>query len=299
MLAIVIPYYKITFFEETLISLSNQTNKDFKVYIGDDNSPENPEKLLEKYKDKLEFVYQKFDENLGSKSLTKQWERCIDLTNNENWIMILGDDDALGSNVVEAFYENIKEVISLNVNVIRYQTVKINELNKKISDIYENPKIESITNFLHRKYSQHVRTSLSEHIFSKKALIDSKFIDFPLAWYSDIVAIIQASNFKNIYSINSSTIYIRYSKINISGKSDNLLEKNKASILFAKFLLQNIRNFNSLHEIYNIIEKYYLENKKEFILLFKMIFFLAISYQFQTLCTLFFKIFKAIFYANR
>ena len=35
MLAIVIPYYKYTFFEETLISLSNQTDKRFKIYIGD------------------------------------------------------------------------------------------------------------------------------------------------------------------------------------------------------------------------------------------------------------------------
>ena len=35
MLAIVIPYYKYSFFEETLISLSNQPDKRFKIYIGD------------------------------------------------------------------------------------------------------------------------------------------------------------------------------------------------------------------------------------------------------------------------
>jgi len=40
MLAIVVPYYKLTFFEETLKSLKSQTNKKFKVYIGDDASPE-------------------------------------------------------------------------------------------------------------------------------------------------------------------------------------------------------------------------------------------------------------------
>lgn len=40
MLAIVIPYYKLTFFEETLQSLANQSDKRFKVYIGDDASPE-------------------------------------------------------------------------------------------------------------------------------------------------------------------------------------------------------------------------------------------------------------------
>ena len=47
MLAIIIPYYKLTFFEDTLESLANQTDKLFKVYIGDDASPENPTDLLE------------------------------------------------------------------------------------------------------------------------------------------------------------------------------------------------------------------------------------------------------------
>ena len=47
MLAIVIPYFKLTFFEETLQSLANQTDQRFKVYIGDDASLENPSDLLE------------------------------------------------------------------------------------------------------------------------------------------------------------------------------------------------------------------------------------------------------------
>lgn len=40
MLAIIIPYYKFTFFEATLQSLANQTDQRFKVYIGDDASLE-------------------------------------------------------------------------------------------------------------------------------------------------------------------------------------------------------------------------------------------------------------------
>ena len=42
MLAIIIPYFKLLFFEETLQSLAIQTDKRFKVYIGDDASPEDP-----------------------------------------------------------------------------------------------------------------------------------------------------------------------------------------------------------------------------------------------------------------
>ncbi len=50
MLAIVIPYYKLTFLEATLLSLANQTDQRFKVYIGDDASPEDCTPLLEKYR---------------------------------------------------------------------------------------------------------------------------------------------------------------------------------------------------------------------------------------------------------
>ena len=107
-LAIVIPYYKINFFEKTLSSLAQQTDKRFRVYIGDDASPDSPEKLLEKYQGKFNFTYKKFNDNLGSISLVKQWERCIDMMKDEEWLMILGDDDVLDTNVVEQFYTNLK-----------------------------------------------------------------------------------------------------------------------------------------------------------------------------------------------
>ena len=59
MLAIVIPYFKLAFFEETLQSLAIQTDKRFKVYIGDDASPENPTSLISRYKGQFEFIYHK------------------------------------------------------------------------------------------------------------------------------------------------------------------------------------------------------------------------------------------------
>ena len=91
MLAIVIPYYKLTFFEATLQSLADQTDKRFMVYIGDDASLESPDDLLEKYQQKFDFEYYRFEENLGGTSLVKQWERCIAMTKDEEWVMILGD----------------------------------------------------------------------------------------------------------------------------------------------------------------------------------------------------------------
>ena len=102
-LAIVIPYFKLNFFESTLDSLAIQTDNRFKVYIGNDYSPDDPKPLLEKYKGILKFQYVEFENNLGKKSLVKQWERCIAEVHDEDWIVILGDDDVLSKNCIEDF----------------------------------------------------------------------------------------------------------------------------------------------------------------------------------------------------
>jgi glycosyltransferase involved in cell wall biosynthesis len=57
-IAINIPYYKIDFFEATLSSIANQTDKRFTVYIGNDSSNQDPSSLLEKYVNKFSYVYQ-------------------------------------------------------------------------------------------------------------------------------------------------------------------------------------------------------------------------------------------------
>ena len=233
MLAIVIPYFKFTFFEETLQSLASQTDKRFKVYIGDDASPENPEQLLEKYQGNFEFQYQRFEENLGSTSLTKQWERCISLTANEKWVMILGDDDILGSNVVEEFYKNVSEIETEKIAVVRFSTIKIDETEQVKTDVYNHPKIEEATDFLFRK----TRTSLSEFVFLKSKVVEIGFKNFPLAWFSDVLAILEFSDFKRIFTINTAVLKIRISNISISGNQDNLKLKSQATFHYYHYLV--------------------------------------------------------------
>lgn len=207
MLAIIIPYYNHTFFETTLQSLVNQTNNRFKVYIGDDASIKNPTVLLEKYEGKFEFVYHRFETNVGGISLTKQWERCIALSKSEEWLMILGDDDKLDSNCVELFYTNIKEIDKLNIDVIRFSSIKINEVDKTIAGPYTHPIIEKSTDFLFRWINGTTRSSLSEYVFRKESFQKNGFKNFPLAWFSDILAILEFSNFE-IYFLSMMRLYI-------------------------------------------------------------------------------------------
>lgn len=239
MLAIIIPYYKLTFFEATLQSLANQTNKRFKVYIGDDASPEDARDLLNKYDGNFDVVYHRFLENLGGTSLTKQWERCIKLSGDEEWIMILGDDDVLMENVVEAFYENLSEINKEESNVVRFASQLIGENGEIFSDVFLHPKLETGKSSYWRKLKRKTRSSLSEYIFKRNIYLKFEFKQYPLAWNSDDMAWLLFSNFKHIYTINTTIVLVRQTKLSISGKRDNLKQKNTSQLLFLKDLMNS------------------------------------------------------------
>lgn len=257
MLAIIIPYYKRTFFEATLQSLAAQTCQDFKVYIGDDASPENPAMLLEKYKGKFDVVYHRFATNLGGTSLIKQWERCIALSGNEEWLMILGDDDALGENVVAAFYENLKEIKQNGCHVVRFATQIIDTNGTCISDVYVHPTLEKTTDFLARKFSKQTRSSLSEYIFNTSVVFKTGFRNFPLAWHADDMAVLEFTGFENCFSINDVLVYVRLSGVSLTGDGSLDSLKNGATFDFCKVL------FDEYSQKFSVEQKAILLKKLE------------------------------------
>lgn len=238
MLAIIIPYYNFLFFEETLKSLSNQTDKRFNVYIGNDASPNNPEELLNQYKSNLEFNYYCFKSNLGQQSLVQQWDRCIGLTKSEEWLMLLGDDDILGANVVEEFYNAIETITKANISVVRYASVAINAESDQISGIYKHPQMELATDAYFKNFKNESRSSLSEYIFKREAYETYRFKDYPLGWYADDMAWLEFSDFGTIFTINSVVVSIRTSVHSTTGKSDNYLEKYRSAYFFFRDLIR-------------------------------------------------------------
>ncbi|KAF2342021.1 glycosyltransferase family 2 protein [Flavobacterium tistrianum] len=239
MIAIVIPYYKLEFFEKTLESLKKQIDKRFKVYIGNDSSPENPFSLLEKYKNDFDFKYYLFEQNLGGISLVKQWERCVDLVESEEWIMILGDDDVLDENVVASFYRNLEDINKNEINVVRFATTVINEKEETISKKHEHPVLETGQDFLTRKFSKKTRSSLGEYFFKREQIKNVKFKDLPLAWHSDDLAVLEFSIPNSIYSINEAQLLIRVSNLSITGDSGSNNQKNWATFEFCEILFKD------------------------------------------------------------
>lgn len=108
-MAIVIPAYKITYLRETLESISRQTDKRFNLYIGDDCSPYDIESVVKEYENKIPLTYKRFDTNLGGKDLVAQWERCIEMTKDEEYIWLFSDDDTMDPECVASFYKVLSE----------------------------------------------------------------------------------------------------------------------------------------------------------------------------------------------
>lgn len=238
MVGIVIPFFKITYFHQTLESLAKQTNKNFHVYIGNDNSLDDPEQLLKRYKTSIDYTYKRFKNNLGSHSLTKQWDRCLEMIKDENWIMILGDDDYLSPNYIEKFYEHKNEIEGLEINVVRFSTIVINEISGINSEPYTHPKLEKATDFFFNKFFNSSRGSLSEHIFTRKSYVQHGFRHFPLGWGADNFAWLDFTEFGYIYTINDARAYFRISNEHISRKGYQDILKQQTRFDYFKIIIE-------------------------------------------------------------
>lgn len=237
-LAIVIPAYKINFFGKVLKSLANQTCKEFTLYVGNDGSKDDFKGLLESYQGKINIVYKYFSENLGRENLVSQWDRCIDMVQDEEWIWLFSDDDFVDNNCVELFYKTKKE--QHNIDLYHFNVALVNERDDVIrSDFNDFPKYLDTELFLLGILKQQYHCTVVEFIFRKSTFFRSgRFQSFDLAWCSDISTWIKIGNSNGILNIPNAVVYWRSSQLNISCSHniDTLKRQFNAQIEFAKWI---------------------------------------------------------------
>jgi glycosyltransferase involved in cell wall biosynthesis len=238
-LAIVIPAYKITFFDKALNSIASQTNKNFKLYIGDDNSKDDLLAVIDKYKSHLNIVYKRFDENLGCCSVVKHWNRCVSMTDSEEWIWLFSDDDIMNEDCVELFFQAINKTKAY-YDVYRFNCRIIDAAGKSITDRSQYPAIQTSFEFLISRLSYQLHNYIVNSIFSRDVYQKNKgFVDITAAWGSDDATWILFGNNKNIYTIEAGLVEWRESSINISGNTTNPINryaKYKGTQQFIKWI---------------------------------------------------------------
>lgn len=243
-LAIVIPAFKKMYFDQAIASIANQTCKDFTVYIGDDSSPADLKSTVKLYQNQIEIKYTKFAKNVGGTDLVAQWERCIDLVEEEDWIWLFSDDDIMEPNCVESFFKTLGH--DPNYDLFHFDVLKIDEANNVIENYYSFPEIYSSEEFLIGRLIGKTSSCVVEYIFRKAHFIDNKrFQNFDLAWGSDDATWIKLGKNNGIKTIKDSKVHWRVSKYNISPNNltDNFADRKiHSQIMFAKWAIDQVEN---------------------------------------------------------
>ena len=141
-----------------------------------------------------------FEENIGSKDLVAQWVRCINITENEEYIWLFPDDDLMSSNCVESFYMHLQEIKSKPC-LLRFNNFNIDSQDKPITERSNLPLVETGDSYILARYINNRRSSLAEHIFSREVYDKYGIINFPAAWGSDTISWFIYGNNKPIETI--------------------------------------------------------------------------------------------------
>jgi len=255
-LAIIIPAYKATYLRGTLQAIALQTNKEFAVYIGDDNSPYDLMSIVNEFKGLLDISYTKFENNLGSQDLVAQWTRCVDLSQAEEWIWLFSDDDIMETTCVESFYKEMKTRAS---DVYRFSITKIDSMGKLLdnSSRITFPSIMSSRDFIVANMKGQVESFAVEYIFSKRVYaLSGGFVSFDLAWSSDFASWAAFSQSTGIASISSGKVYWRSSGENITPNRSKSIMRRKVNAI-----IQYIIWANSKYDGIEIVSDIRLKNQ--------------------------------------
>lgn len=242
-LAIVIPAYKAKYLRDTLESISQQTCKNFTLYIGDDHSPEDIYSIVQQFENKINIIYKRFDTNLGGKDLVKQWERCISLTQEEEeWIWIFSDDDIMGKRCVESFYNTIK---TNNYDVFHFNVKEINQNGEETGKKSQYPEVISSYSLYKGKMMGKLLSLVVENIFSRDIYKKTNgFQNFDLAWGSDTATWIKFCANTGMKTIYTDYIYWRISPDNITPTTSQAIVERKLNALI-NYLEWNKNFFSS------------------------------------------------------
>lgn len=257
-LAIIIPAYKAYFFREVLDSIVKQCNRDFTVYVGDDASPDDLESIVADYKDKLDIVYFRFEQNLGGKDLVAHWERCINLSD-EPLIWLFSDDDLMPFDSIKRIMAAL-QVYGEDSVVFRFPLAIVNGYGELK---YSNPPFEgeriSGYNFLLDKLSGRISSAACEYVFSRDVWKQTGgFIKFPLAWCSDDATWAKFADYAGgIISLPGNPVCWRNAENkNISNSICFDKEKLKATGLFLEWIGSNYTSYLRKQDFQNALVSY-------------------------------------------
>jgi glycosyltransferase involved in cell wall biosynthesis len=238
-LAIVIPAYKAIYLQACLESIAQQTDKRFRLYIGDDASPEALDAIILPFKQSIHLIYHRFDQNMGGNDLVGHWERCVKLTQGEPWLWLFSDDDLMDPTCVETFLNELAANHNSSKELYRFDLQVINSSGAPLWSRKPFPVRLSAVDFVDGRIQHRLHSSVVEYIFSRsKFEAVGGFQSFDLAWFSDDATWIKMMGEQGVYTLPEALVYWRFSEQNISSTSADpslILRKVQSSLSFLQW----------------------------------------------------------------
>lgn len=225
-LAIVIPAFRARFLVPALASLARQTDRRFRVYVGDDASPDDIEGLCAQWSSSLDLAYTRFATNAGGSDLVAQWARCIALST-EPWVWLFSDDDVIDTGCVAAWRYSLGQ--HPDADLFHFDVTRIDADGAVIQDEPSFPDRLSPRQFLLERFQFQLASYAPDYVFSRRAYEAVQgFERFPLAWCSDDATWIKmAALGGGIRAVRGAKVFWRASGLNISSYADRRLAMRK------------------------------------------------------------------------
>lgn len=239
-LAIVIPAYKPGFLRTALASVAAQTDRRFRLYVGDDAGPGEVADICAAYAASGEDItYHRFEANLGRTSLAAHWNRCIARTS-EPWVWLFSDDDVMLPDCVAAIHAELPR--AGDVDVLRFDSEVIDGQGRRLCTNPPHPQVESGADFIFERMFGRRRGYAVDHVFRRKAFdAAGGFPEYPFAWGSDYAAWFLFSRRGGIRTLRAGRVQYRETRQSISGANRrHQREKLRAHLQFLRFVEREV-----------------------------------------------------------
>lgn len=193
LLAIVIPAWRARHLAEAVASLRAQTDRRFRLYVGDDGSPDALEPIVREAGAGLDLVYRRFEDNLGGRDLVGHWNRCLAMTADEPWIWLFADDDVAEPDCVAAIYEGVA-ASRPETGLLRFNMQVIDDGGAFVGKPAPHPEFETGRELLLAMLPKNINAArrkfcAPDHVFSRAVWRSQGGIpNFPKALCSDFAA---------------------------------------------------------------------------------------------------------------
>ncbi|NQU85768.1 MAG: glycosyltransferase family 2 protein [Mariniphaga sp.] len=307
-----LPAFKGKFLHESLNSVLKQSYANFELIIVNDCSPDPIREIVESYTDNR-IKYFENEINIGSESVIKNWNKCLEKASAE-YFVLMGDDDIMEPGYLEEFIKLINKYPELKIFHCRTKLIDENSNTTGLTPLC--PDYESVYDNIWHRINGYRIQYISDFVYHTESLKKNNgFYDLPLAWYSDDVSSYIASKEKGIAYTAKPVFKFRYSSISISG-SGNPAKKMHAFLGFEKWLIEflkvkpsnekdsilhqsiidNYPTFRKRNLYFVLLNSYktknilkaffWIKNKKKFSLKYSEIFLSVLKYLKQSLANL-------------